>query len=107
MAGSKRNHKMRARMKDGMAEIKLLLQHPMETGNRKDPVTGLKIPRQFIRELVCEHNGSPVLRTHWSWGMARNPYLSFHIREARAGDRVKLYWSDDMGVTDELETAIS
>ena len=34
------NDKMRARMKDGAAEIKLLLQHPMETGNRTDPATG-------------------------------------------------------------------
>ena len=85
----------------------MLLQHPMETGRRKDPATGLKIPRHFIRELVCEHNGNPVLRTQWSWGMARNPYLSFHIREARPGDSVKLYWSDDMGATDEVETVVT
>lgn len=39
MAAKTRTHKIRARMKDGMAEIKLLLQHPMETGNRTDPAT--------------------------------------------------------------------
>lgn len=99
-------HKMRARMKDGMAEVKVLLKHPMETGNRKDPATGLRIPRTFIRELTCEHNGKVVLTTRWSWGVARNPYLSFRIRGARAGDRVKLHWSDDTGMTDELAVLV-
>lgn len=107
MAGNKRTHKMRARMKNGMAEVKLLLQHPMETGNRTDPTTGLTVPRHFIRELVCEHNGNGVLRTEWSWGMARNPYLSFHIREARAGDRVRIRWSDDRGEDDAIEAVVS
>lgn len=101
------NHKIRARMKDGMAEVKLLLQHPMETGNRTDPTTGLKVPRHFIRELVCELNGNSVLRADWSWGMARKPYLSFRIREARSGDRVSIRWSDDRGGDGAIEAVVS
>jgi len=107
MAGKNSTHKIRARLKDGMAEVKVLLQHPMETGNRKDPATGLKVPRHFIRSLTCEHNGKSVLTTQWSWGMARNPYLSFRIRTARTGDKVRLHWSDDQGATDEVETTVS
>jgi sulfur-oxidizing protein SoxZ len=105
MAGQQ-EHKLNARMKDGMAEVKLLLRHPMETGNRKDPSTGLRVPRHFIRELVCEHNGEPVLRTQWSWGMARNPYLSIRIREAKTGDRVRFQWTDDRGDTDAIEAVV-
>ena len=107
MARKKGTHKMRARMKDGMAEVKLLLLHPMETGNRTDPTTGLKVPRHFIRNLVCEHNGNGVLGAEWSWGIARNPYLSFRIREARAGDRLRIHWSDDRGKDDAIETVVS
>ena len=98
---------MRARMKNGMAEVKLLLLHPMETGNRTDPTTGLNVPRHFIRELVCAHNGYIVLRAHWSWGMARNPYVSFRVREARPGDRVRIQWSDDRGKDDAMESIVS
>ena len=107
MAEQMNTHKIRARMKDGMAEVKMLLQHPMETGNRKDPETGLKIPRHFIRELTCEHHGNAVLSTQWSWGIARNPYLALRIREASPGDRVRVYWSDDTGATDEVETILT
>ncbi len=106
MTRKKRTHKIRARMKNGMAEVKLLLQHPMETGNRTDPLTGLKVPRHFIRTLDCEHNGTTVLDADWSWGMGRNPYLSFRIREARVGDRVRIHWSDDRGKDDALETVV-
>ena len=101
------NDKMRARMKDGAAEIKLLLQHPMETGNRTDPATGLKVPRHFIRELMCEHNGVAVLRAQWSWGMARRPYLSFLIRDAQPGDLVRIQWSDDRGEEGAIEAVVS
>jgi sulfur-oxidizing protein SoxZ len=94
-------------MQDGAAEVKLLLSHPMETGNRTDPATGLKVRRHYIRELVCEYNGDAVLRTQWSWGMARNPYLSIRIREARPGDRVLMRWSDDQGREDTIEALVS
>ena len=107
MAGKKTQHKMRVRMNGGMAEVRVLLQHPMETGNRTDPLTGLKVPRHFIRELVCTHNDNTVLRTQWSWGMARNPYLSFRIRSAHPGDRVRIEWRDDRGEADAIECVVT
>jgi sulfur-oxidizing protein SoxZ len=100
------SHKIRARLKDGAAEVKLLIRHPMETGRRKDPVTGLKVPRHYIREIHCEHNDEEVLSGDWSWGMARNPYLSFRIPGAGAGDRIRVYWTDDKGTTEAMETLV-
>jgi len=104
---SNNSHKIRARMREGGAEVKVLLQHPMETGNRSDRTTGLKVPRHFIRELVCEHNGKIVLSTDWSWGMARNPYISFRIRHASPGDRISVRWRDDRGAEDTIEAVVS
>ena len=104
---ARKNDKLRVQMKDGAAEVKLLLQHPMETGNRMDPTTGLKVPRHFIRELICEHNGNEVLRTQWSWGMARTPYLSFRIRNGRSGDQVRIRWNDDRGEDGAIEAVVS
>lgn len=100
-------HKLNARMKGGMAEVRLLLRHPMETGNRKEPSTGLKVPRHFIRELVCSLNGDTVLRAQWSWGMARNPYLSIGIRGAKVGDQVRVEWSDDRGETGAIVSVVT
>ena len=107
MAGKQGTHKILARMRHGMAEVKVLFVHPMETGARIDPATGLKVPRHFIRELICEHNGNAVLRAQWSWGMARYPYLSFRIREARPGDRVRIHWIDNRGERDAMGAVVS
>lgn len=105
MAG--KTHKIRARMKDGVAEVKILIRHPMETGRRKDPVTRIPVPRHFIREVHCEHNGAEVLTCHWSWGVARNPYLRFRIPGAGPGDRIRIHWTDDKDVSDGIEARIS
>jgi sulfur-oxidizing protein SoxZ len=99
-------HKIQARMKDGVAEIKLLVKHPMETGNRKDPVIGIKIPRHFIREFRCKHNGTEVLYADWGWGVSQNPYLSFRLNGAKPGDAINATWIDNKGVSDSIETQI-
>ena len=107
MTKDRKSHRIRARMKGEAALVKVIIRHPMETGRRKDSVTGETIPRHFIRELHCEHNGEPVLSADWSWGLARNPYLSFRILEARAGDRVRVRWSDNRGEDGAIETVVS
>ena len=94
-------------MRDELAVVKVLIRHPMETGRRKDKTTGATIPRHFIRELRCEHNGDTVLTADWSWGVARNPYLSFHLLAAQRGDRVRIQWSDNRGEDGAIETVVS
>ena len=106
MADAKNSGKMRARLKDGAVMVKALLKHPMETGSRKHPVTGVLIPRHFIRELVCERNGKPVLTFDWGWGIAAKPYLSFRLKEGRAGDLVAIRWVDNRGMTGRLEDRV-
>jgi hypothetical protein len=59
--------KIRARLDDGIIAVKVLIRHPMETGSRKHPSTDEIIPRHYIREVVCEHNGKPVLTMDWGW----------------------------------------
>jgi sulfur-oxidizing protein SoxZ len=98
--------KIRARLNDGAIAVKVLIRHPMETGSRKDPATGETVPRHYIREVVCEHNDTPVLTMDWGWGISENPYLSFRIRQGAAGDRVVVRWTDDRGDSAALETTV-
>lgn len=100
------NSKMRVKLKGDEAEVKLLINHPMESGQRKDKKTGEPIPAHFIEELMCEHNGSIVMHALWSGGISKNPYLAFRFKGAAIGDKVKLTWRDNQGGTDELEMAI-
>jgi sulfur-oxidizing protein SoxZ len=98
--------RIRARLKDGLVNVKVLMRHPMETGSRKHPATGALLPRHFIREVVCEHNGSAVLTLDWGWGVAADPYLSFDILDGKAGDLITVRWEDNQGASGRLETEV-
>jgi len=74
VAGS---HKIRVKREGNGALVKMLLRHSMETGIRKHPLTGAKLPRHFIQELHCERNGKVVFSANWGWGIAKNPFVSF------------------------------
>jgi len=99
--------RIRARLRDGVIDVRVLIDHPMETGTRKHPGTGESIPRHFIQEVVCEHNGTPVLTMDWGWGVSTNPYLSFRVRQGAAGDRITVRWTDNRDETAALETTVS
>ncbi|MCW4193479.1 thiosulfate oxidation carrier complex protein SoxZ [Candidatus Thiodiazotropha endoloripes] len=103
---STQKHKLLARKKSGYVQVRMLLRHPMETGNRRDKVTEVKIPRFFIRELTCEHRGVVVLSCHWGWGVSRNPYLSFRLLSGEAGEAITITWTDNLGKSNMITTTI-
>ncbi|MEA3273983.1 MAG: thiosulfate oxidation carrier complex protein SoxZ [Pseudomonadota bacterium] len=103
---TKTSGKIRVRLQDGGIKVKAILRHPMETGSRKHPTTGEVLPRHFIREVVCERNGTPVLTMEWGWGIAADPYLSFRIKQGEKGDLIAIRWSDNMSETGHLEATV-
>ena len=98
--------KARARVKGGVATVKALITHPMETGMRKNKKTGKKIPAHFIQEVVAEHNGAVVMTASWGGAVSKNPYLSFKFGNANPGDKLKLSWVDNTGGSDSIETTL-
>ncbi len=98
--------KVRAKVKSGVATIKCLINHPMETGLRKDKKTGKKIPGEFIQEVACEHGGKSVLNAQWGGAVSKNPFLSFKFSGAKSGDTIKISWVDNKGESDATEAKI-
>ena len=49
--------KIRATVKGDTAEVRVLMVHPMETGQRKD-ASGALVPLHFIQEVQVLLNGS-------------------------------------------------
>ncbi len=88
--------KVRAKEKGGAVDVKCLLSHPMETGNRKDKKTGDKIPAHFIQELTLEANGKVVVNGNINSAVSKNPYFRFKYKGAK-GDTVKISWKDNKG----------
>lgn len=100
-------HKLRVKLDGEGASVRMILVHPMETGARKDPATGTLVPRHFIQEFRCEKNGTTVLSANFGWGISKNPYLAFRIRSAKAGDRIKVLWTDNLGESDSVEAEVA
>ena len=76
-------------------EIRVLVQHPMETGFRRD-LDGRAIPLNILNRLVCRYGGGEVFSAELGTGMAANPYVSFFVK-ADASGMVEVEWSDDRG----------
>jgi len=94
--------RIQAKFKNGVTEVKALINHPMETGSRKDKKTGKLIPAHYITEIKCEHKGVTVMDALWSGGVSKNPYMSFKFNGGAAGDEVKVSWKDNKDGSDEL-----
>ena len=89
--------RIRAQQKKGVTTVKALMQHPMETGQRKDKKTGKKVPAHFIQEVTCEHGGKTVMTALWGPAISKNPYLSFKFKGASKGDTLTVSWVDNKG----------
>lgn len=98
--------KIRATLQGDIADLRILMQHPMETGQRKD-AKGEIVPLHFIQSVVITHNGRTVLDAQWSQGVARNPFLGLRVKGAKAGDKISVTWVDNKGDkrTDEATVA--
>jgi len=98
--------KIRTKPLGGKTLVRILIDHPMETGRRKDEATGKPVPAHYITELRVEHNGAPVVTASLSTAISRNPYFSFRLNNAMAGDRLRVSWLDNLGQRDSAETKI-
>jgi sulfur-oxidizing protein SoxZ len=98
--------KIRASLKGDVAEVKVLMNHPMETGQRKDAKTGELIPAHHITNVTATVAGKPVLDAQWGGGISKNPYLAFRVKGAKAGDKVTVSWEDNKGEKESGEATI-
>ena len=96
---------VRSSVKKGVATIKCLVSHPMETGMRKDK-KGKLIPAKFIQNLSCEHAGNVVLDAELNGTVSTNPYIKFKFIGAKDGDTLKVSWVDNKGDKDSVEVEI-
>ena len=98
--------KIRAHVQGDATEVKVLMSHEMETGQRKDS-QGKPIPAWFIQNVKVLHNDKVVLAAQWGPAVAKNPFLSFKFKGGAKGDKVKITWVDnhDDTRTDEVTIA--
>ncbi len=84
--------------KGEVIEIKTLISHPMESGQRKDRKTGEIIPRKIINSFTCTYNGQEVFKADFHPAISANPYMSFFVKVEESGE-FEFTWVDDDGST--------
>jgi len=98
--------KIRAKMEGDAADVKVLMSHPMETGQRKNE-KGELVPVHFIQSVIATHNGKTVLDAQWSQAIARNPFLGFRVQGAKPGDKITISWIDNAGDKSSIDTTVA
>jgi len=74
-------------------EVRAIVQHPMETGFRRD-LQGLAIPVNIVNRMSCTYGGREVFGAEFGTGIAANPYVSFFVI-ARESGPIEVRWTDD------------
>ena len=98
--------KIKARNKGNATEILVLVQHPMETGSRKDKKTKKVIPAHFIQTLNFTINGKTVADVSMGIGVSKNPLVGIRVKNAKSGDKIEVSWKDNKGETGGAKTAV-
>jgi sulfur-oxidizing protein SoxZ len=74
-------------------EIKALITHPMETGQRRN-AAGELVPRSIIKSFHASFNGQPFFTAELLPGISANPFIAFNMKVVGPGE-LELAWTDD------------
>jgi sulfur-oxidizing protein SoxZ len=99
--------KIRATLQGDLTEIRLLMQHPMETGQRKDPANGRLIAAHFIQTFTVSANGKLLVEGQLNTSVSRNPLFAFRSKGLKAGDKIVVSWIDTRGDQRSDEAAVT
>ena len=98
--------KIRATVKGSEGEVRVLMPHPMESGQRRDP-KGQILPANYITSVTLSLNGRPVIEGALGTAVSANPLFAFQLQGVKAGDKVAVAWLDNKGQKGGAETVFS
>ncbi len=88
--------RIRAQQKGDFTEVRVLMAHVMETGQRKD-AAGNIVPAFHIQTVTATWNGKPVLSAQFGPAVSQNPVMNFTFKGGAKGDKVVVTWTDTKG----------
>lgn len=88
--------KIRAQNQGETTDIRILMQHPMETGQRKDE-KGQTFPAHYIQTFTVSLNGKAIIDGQLNTSISKNPLFTFKARGIKSGDKLAVAWSDNTG----------
>lgn len=98
--------KIRATLGSGFTDVRVLMSHAMETGQRKGS-DGKLVPMHFIQNVTVAVNGKTVIDGQISQAVSRNPVFSFRLKGGQKGDQIEVSWLDNKGESNKVDTAVA
>ncbi len=96
--------KLKTRARGDATEILALVNHPMETGQRKNKKTKQKIPAHYIQKLTFEVDGKVVADANLGPAVSKNPLTAIKVKGVKKGAKVKVSWTDNKGESGSATT---
>jgi len=98
--------RIRLQSQGGLTTVKVLMNHEMESGQRKDE-DGKLVPIWNIQDVFATLNGRVVMSAEWGGGVSKNPFLQFVLKGTKPGDKLSITWRDNRGDTRTDEAVVS
>ncbi|HYT46823.1 MAG TPA: thiosulfate oxidation carrier complex protein SoxZ [Burkholderiales bacterium] len=98
--------RIRANIVGDKVEVRVLMSHEMETGQRRD-ARGDIVPAHFIQNVTVTHAGKTVLSAQWGPAISKNPFVHFRFKGGKPGEKLTISWVDNQGDKRTDEATIS
>ena len=90
--------KIRAHIEGDVCNVKVLMNHSMETGQL--------VPAHYIQNVTASLSGRLVMEAQWSQAISKNPFFGFKVKGARSGDRITVAWVDNLGDKNSTDAVV-
>ena len=97
--------RIRAAESNGVVDVKILMKHDMESGQRKD-ASGKLIPAWFISTVSVNAQGKEVFSADFGSAISKDPFLNFKYKGSK-GDKLVVNWVDTKGDKRSDEATVS
>jgi len=92
--------KVKAKLKNGVVNVKAMAKHAMMTYNMAEKKTGDRENANFITHITATVNGETVLDMSTSQFLSKNPIFKFKFQGiGKKGDKVEMVAVDRKGKT--------
>jgi len=97
--------RIRAAETNGVVDVKILMKHDMESGQRKD-ASGKLIPAWFITMVNVKAQEKDVFNAEFGSAVSKDPFLNFKYKGSK-GDKLLVSWIDLRGDKRSDEATVS
>ncbi len=101
-----RTIRIKTRSAGNATDILAMVNHPMETGRRKDKETKKPIPAHYVTKFNIELNGELVASANLGPAVSKRPLVGIRVAGAKSGDKIKISWRDNMNESGSATSSV-